>query len=243
MRGVQPIDVLFVKNVSREGPGRLQDFLQDTPCSFEVVDLDAGDEVPDLTKYKAVILLGGPDSANDSSPKILQELMQIKAGLAAGVPMLGICLGLQLLVKAAGGAVVPSPMKEVGFTDPEGQPFTIDLTDEGKQAPLLQGLPSYVDVFHLHGETVEPTPEMHTLGTGKYCRNQIVQLNDKTFGMQSHFELTPPMLRDWCEQDPDLVDRDVDELVRHLEAIQPDYWHTADTILGNFLAIAGLRLK
>lgn len=234
-------ELLIVQNISREGPGLLEQVLRDENIRFDLVDLDKGQEMPALDGYKALVVLGGPDSANDETAKMTSELARIKEGLDAGLPYLGICLGLQTLVKAAGGEVVKGEVKEAGFIDPDDNQHTVTVTSEGKTDPLLAGLPEVLDVFQLHGETVELTPDMTVLATGKFCRNQIVRVADKAYGIQSHFELTPEMLAVWAEQDPDLIPIGKDKLLADFEAIRQPYTSIGQTLLRNFLRIAELQ--
>lgn len=233
-------ELLIIQNISREGPGLLEQVLRDENVSFDVVDLDQGQELPVLDGYKALVVLGGPDSANDGSAKMTGELARIKEGLDANIPYLGICLGLQTLVKAAGGQVVPGTVKEAGFIDPDNNQHTVTVTTEGQHDPLLAGLPSELNVFQLHGETVELTPDMTVLATGKFCRNQIVKVAANAYGIQSHFELTPEMLIVWAEQDPDLVPIGKDKLLADFRAIEQSYTNIGQTLLRNFLKIAEL---
>ncbi len=233
-------ELLIVKNISREGPGLLQRVLEKANITFDLVNLDGGEAFPSPTGYKALVVLGGPDSANDTTKKMTTELGQIKVALDAGIPYLGICLGLQTLVKAAGGNIVASENKEVGFTSPDGSKYVVERTEAGKTDPLLAGLPDVLDVFQLHGEAVAMTDTMTLLGTGKYCRNQIVKVNDKAYGIQSHFELTPEMLAVWAANDPDLIPLGNERLQSDFEAIKTSYTRIGETLLRNFLSIAGL---
>src|SRR3954468_16146854 len=98
--------VLIVKNVTREGPGLLTGLLDHHEIGYDVVDLNRGDALPDPTSYAALVVLGGPDSANDQTAKMATELPAVKKAVEAGMPYLGICLGLQVLVRAMGGKVV-----------------------------------------------------------------------------------------------------------------------------------------
>lgn len=232
--------LLIIQNISREGPGLLEQVLRDENVAFDIVDLAQGREMPALADYKALVVLGGPDSANDDTTKMTTELARIKEGLGARIPYLGICLGLQTLVKAAGGQVVKGAVKEVGFRGPDNNQNVVSVTNEGKTDPLLAGLPEVLDVFQLHGETVELTPEMTVLATGKFCRNQIVRVADKAYGIQSHFELTPEMLTVWAEQDPDLLPIGKDKLLADFETIKQSYTNIGQTLLRNFLRIAEL---
>jgi len=232
-------EILIVKNITREGPGLLEIVLRERGIGYAIIDLDQGQNFPPVENYGAVVVLGGPDSANDKNDKMESELARIREIIAANKPYLGICLGLQTLVKAAGGKVVKSPTKEVGFIDPEGNNFTVTLTNDGKQDPLFEGLDNTFDVFHLHGETVELTNEMTLLGVGKFCRNQIVRVGTNAYGIQSHFELTPEMFETWMNEDPDLVQLDKDALRKNFEAIQNKYTRVGRQLFKNFLRIAG----
>jgi GMP synthase (glutamine-hydrolysing) len=233
-------EVLIVQNISRERPGLLTQVLKSENVAFDVVDLDQGQPFPPVSEYKALVVLGGPDSANDTTPKMTAELARIKEGLDAGIPYLGICLGLQTLVKAAGGEVVQSEVKEAGFMDPDNNQHTVALTEEGKSDPLLAGLPEVLDVFQLHGETVELMTGMTVLATGKFCRNQIVKVAPRAYGIQPHFEVTPEMLAVWAEQDPDLTPIGTDKLLADFGAIEQSYTTIGQTLLRNFLRIANL---
>jgi GMP synthase (glutamine-hydrolysing) len=233
-------DVLIVKNVSHEDPGLLAEVLREAGLSATIVDLQTGESFPSPLGYKAVIVLGGPDSANDKTPKMTQELAQISTILDAGIPYLGICLGMQALVKAAGGAVVQAAQKEIGFIDPKGEQYTIERTAAGQADPLLTGLTDSLAVFHLHGETVQLTSSMQLLGSGTYCENQIVKVADTAYGIQSHFELTEETLRDWATKDPDLPPIGAEPLILAYMKIQAAYSDIGRTIFKNFLQIAKL---
>ncbi len=233
-------DLLIVKNITREGPGLLEEVMRNADLTATVVDLHKGEQFPSLAEHKALIVLGGPDSANDEAPKMIEELAQVTMTLEAGMPYLGICLGMQVLVKAAGGDVIRAVQKEVGFVDPDDQQNTVRLTEIGKTDPLLVGLPEQLAVFHLHGETVRLTDSMQLLGTGEYCKGQIIKVADKAYGIQSHFELTETMLRKWATQDPDLLPIGEDSLVASLRAIQGTYTSIGKQLFTNFLKLAGL---
>jgi len=228
-------DVLIVKNITREGPGLIQEVLEERAISFEVADLDIGHSWPDLEKYRAMIVLGGPDSANDANPKIQTEILKIREWTARDRPFLGICLGLQLLVKALGGEVLKSPVEETGFKDPEGRFFEISLTQEGRQDSLFRGLTGPFRVFQLHGETVRLIDGMTLLGTGKSCRHQVIRAGRCAYGIQCHFEVTREMLGDWAVRDPALRPLGQDLLCRLYDEGYRDYTRTGRKLISNFL--------
>ena len=233
--------LLIVKNISREGPGLLELELKERGIGFEVVDLSLGERFPDVGSFGAVVILGGPDSANDRTDKILEELKKVKEIVEKGIPYLGICLGMQILVKACGGKVIRCPVKEVGLKAPDGNFFTVELTQEGLNDPLFKGLGRTFKVFQLHGETVELSGGMELLAAGKLCRNQVVRVGRNAYGVQCHFELTPKMLKVWAEEDPDLSKLDRDKLLSNFKAVQPEYERVGRGIFGNFLTVAGFQ--
>jgi GMP synthase (glutamine-hydrolysing) len=237
--------VLIVQNISREGPGLLKRLLDEVAVSYEVVDLGRGDRFPDPTHYAALVLLGGPDSANDTTAKMRAELRQVKRAFDAGVPYLGICLGLQVASKVMGGEVIQSPIKEVGLSTPDGVPYSISLTSLaltalGKKDPLFVGLKNHFRVFQLHGETVVLTKAMQLLAVGQECPNQIVKFRRNAYGIQSHFELTREMLGEWLKADPDLSPLGEQRVMGEFDAIEEVYTIAGLSLLRNFLSIAGV---
>lgn len=232
-------EILIVKNTTEEGPGLLEDLLIERGIGYHIVDLQKEEPFPAVENYKAVVVLGGPDSANDENHKMVVEQQRIREILAARIPYLGICLGLQTLVKAAGGKVIQSPVKEVGFRGPDGDFFTVELTPEGMHDRLFKGLGRSLKVFHLHGETVDLSASMTLLGAGKFCHNQIVKVGENAYGLQCHFELTKPMFETWITEDPDLLQLDSNALRADLKSIKDAYTQTGRQLFLNFLEIAG----
>ena len=247
--------VLFVKNATIEGPGLFQEILVARSIPYGIVDLEAGQPLPAVKGLKAVVVLGGPASANHTTPTILAELDFISQLLAAGVPYLGICLGMQLLVKAAGGQVNIHAIRETGVIAPDRHPFTMALTAQGREdelfanindsfPPLKAGATSVLPVFQLHGETVQlptdPAYPSRLLATGLFCTNQAVRVGEKAWGIQGHTEVTSSLLKDWMHTDPNLKDRDRIGMLRDLEHLGSEYRKAAELIFGNFLTIAGL---
>ncbi len=232
-------EILIVKNESREGPGLLGDVLTELRSRYKIIDLNLGEEAGDTRLYGAVVVLGGPDSANDQTLKMKKEIAMIRQVLDASVPCLGICLGLQTLVKAAGGQVVKCPVPEVGFRDPLGEFYKIQLTEAGSKDPLFEGIGRSFNVFQLHGETVIPDGGMELVAEGKQCVNQIVRVGRNAYGIQCHFELTGEMLEQWMDEDTDLAKLDKGQLLSDFKALGETYKDTGRKLFLNFLRIAG----
>ena len=236
-----PNQLLIIKNITLEGPGLLEPLLHAYGISADVVDLSQGETFPDPHNYQAVVVLGGPQSANDVTPAMKHQLQQITRIVQSGTPYLGVCLGMQLLVKAAGGRVLPCLQKEIGFFDADGDPYDMVLTNTGKNDPLFAGLDDTIRVFQLHGETVELSPSgTELLATGIQCRHQAVKVGANAYGLQCHFELTRSMFAEWLTIDHDLKQMDSKQFLADFEAFSEAYSATGNQLLNNFLTIARL---
>lgn len=233
-------EILIVKNITREGPGIIELILKETGIRYTIADLSSATLTPSVNNYQCIIVLGGPDSANDTTRKMKDELALITEAIKAEIPYLGICLGIQTLVKAAGGQVVKSPVKEVGFRDPNGDFFKVCLTEAGRKDPLFNGLSDSLNVFQLHGETVVLTHKIKLLATGKFCINQIVIIGRNAYGIQCHFELTPDMFEEWINEDADLILLNKEKLRIDFESVKEEYFQTGKQLIHNFLKIAGI---
>ena len=232
--------ILIIQNITREGPGLLSQIISEKNIQYDLVDLYKGNSLPeDISKYAAIIVLGGPNSANDTDEKMLPELELIKKSRKLNIPYLGICLGLQTLVKATGGSIRKNEVPELTFCHIDSKPYFITLTEEGKNDPLFKDLSDKLRVFHLHGETVDLTKEMKLLATGETCKNQVVKIGQNAYGLQCHFELTPEMLKLWVDEDPDLINQNKEKILKDWEEVKQEYINTGKTLFTNFFKIAG----
>jgi GMP synthase-like glutamine amidotransferase len=238
---IMPEPLLIVRNISHEGPGLLESVLMEHGIEPHCIDLSKGDAFPDPEDFMALVVLGGPSSANDENPVMKNQLRLIGKAVDREIPYLGICLGMQTLVKAGGGTVLKCPVKEIGFSEPGGSAFRIDLTDAGIADPLFDGLGKSFPVFQLHGETVEPLDKTtEILATGNICPVQAVRVGSRAYGLQCHFELTPEMFTSLLDIDGDLKRLDRATLLRQFEEFRDGYTATGLRLMQNFLRIAGL---
>jgi GMP synthase (glutamine-hydrolysing) len=235
-------EILIIKNVTREGPGILGDLISELGIASRIIDLSVGETPGDHSGYGAVIVLGGPDSANDQTSKMKDELGFISRVLDKGIPYLGICLGMQTLVKAAGGSVIKCQVSETGFREMNGDLYKVVLTQDGINDPLFQGLDDSFTVFQLHGETVSLTSKMILLAEGRSCRDQIVKMGRSAYGMQCHFELTEEMFESWIKDDGDLQMIDTQQLRNDFSLLKNDYYSNGRKLFTNFLRLAGYHI-
>lgn len=232
--------VLLVQNITREGPGLIANILHARNVPFDLIDLHKGDLFPDPALYNALIVFGGPQSANDTNDRMLAEIANVKKAADAHIPFLGICLGMQVLVKAQGGTVLPAETPEIGWRDYENNFFEIELTVAGNEDKLFANISSPVKIFQLHGETVLPKENMKLLATGKWCENQVVKFGENANGIQGHFELTPEMFERWVNEDDDLQEMDTEKLRADYDVVRVEYETTGRQLITNFLQIAKL---
>lgn len=235
--------VLIVKNIARESPGLLMEILEENKIEFYIYEYEKDRVFPSPEDYGAIFVFGGPDSANDETEKMIKEIKGVKKFLAKKIPYFGVCLGLQVMVKALEGNVKKNQIKEVGWRDPKDSIFKVNLTDEGKKDPIFDGIESEFDIFQLHGETVELTQQMKLLGTGEYCTNQIVKYGENAYGFQGHIELSPEIFYTWIQEDEDLARLDKFQLNKDYNKIREKYESNGKRILNNFLYVSGIKVK
>jgi GMP synthase (glutamine-hydrolysing) len=149
---------------------------------------------PDPARYDGLIFMGGAMSVNDGLPHLEREARWVAQAVEAGRPVLGVCLGAQLIAKALGASVYRNPVKEIGW-------FEIELTGEGAADPLFAGVGPRETVFQWHGETFDLPPGARWLASSTACCHQAFRIGSSAYALQFHLEVTPEMIADWCSQD------------------------------------------
>lgn len=178
------------QHVAHEGPGLLADWaaarghaLRQNPV------FEAASPLPDVAAGEGLVVLGGPMSVHDEAalPWLRAEKAGLKTALAAGRPVLGICLGAQLLVEALGGQVTAGADLEIGW-------FPVRLTAAARALPLMAPAPTEITVLHWHGETCSLPPGAVPLGRSLACENQGFSWNGQALGLQFHPEINDFLL-------------------------------------------------
>lgn len=184
--------VAIFRHFPTEGPGYFATYLERHSIAWQLVRLDAGDAVPEsVDRFSGLAFMGGPMSVNDPLPWIAPVLDIIRSAAARDYPLLGHCLGGQLIAKALGGVVTRAPVKEIGWGD-------VTLADTPLAREWFSGLPPTFPSFHWHGETFSiPSPATCILSSA-WCENQGFVLGN-TLALQCHIEMTEDLVRTWCE--------------------------------------------
>ncbi len=177
------------QHVPFEGPGHFAPGLRRAGFQLAVTEFFAAPRLPDPESVDFLLLMGGPMSVNDEAllPWLKDEKEFIRRFSKTGKPMLGVCLGAQLIASALGARVYPNPEKEIGWF-----PITDALPPNQDSAFRF---PPSAEVFHWHGETFGLPPGAVHLARSRACENQAFQLGRATIGLQFHLETTPESAR------------------------------------------------
>ncbi|MFA6120085.1 MAG: type 1 glutamine amidotransferase [Sideroxydans sp.] len=189
--------VAIFRHAATEGPGYFALFLNQHAIPWQMIHIDQGDDVPtDVSAFSGLVFMGGPMSVNDDLPWISPVLNLIRDAHAQDIPLLGHCLGGQLISKALGGVVSKNPVKEIGWGK-------VEVADNDIARQWFGDIKSF-ESFHWHGETFSlPQGAVHLLSSA-HCANQACAIG-KHLALQCHVEMMEPMIRDWCEVGADEV--------------------------------------
>jgi GMP synthase (glutamine-hydrolysing) len=186
--------VIILKHVPFEGPGLIQEMLEGRGVPFKTIEVF--EEGIPLTPagFSGLISMGGPMSVGDGLDEIEREKRLLRGTVNKGIPVLGVCLGAQILASAFGAKVYAKGDPEIGWGE-------VSLTAAGNRDPLFTGVQSPVPVLHWHGETFDIPPEgVHLAFSGEYER-QAFRMGPHAYGFQFHLEVDEGMVREWVRRD------------------------------------------
>ena len=231
--------VVILRHVAHESAGTLENALAKADVEFRY--LDCFDEFPcsfDCKNIWGLVVLGGTMNVDEVQkyPFLGDEIQWIRQTVEAGIPLLGICLGSQLLAKAFGARVYPGPIKEIGW-------YPLELTVAAAEDRLFAGCGPNLTVFQWHGDTFDlPQGSVH-LAQSPFCRNQAFRIGPWAYGLQFHIEMTAGMIEDWLSESVNcgelaLLDYIDPQLIRHTTPRElPGLQTLAETVLGRFAGL------
>jgi GMP synthase-like glutamine amidotransferase len=180
------------------GPGHFEDWLREHRIDYRLVRIDLGEPVPPAASdYAGICSLGGPMSVNDPLPWIGEELQLLRGAVGAGVPVIGHCLGGQLLACALGAKVERNPVKEIGWS-------RVVITEPRLAREWLGATPAEIEMFQWHGDTFALPARATNFLASRWCGNQAFVLEHTGvahIGVQFHCEATPAIVRLWSGDD------------------------------------------
>jgi GMP synthase (glutamine-hydrolysing) len=185
--------LLVFQHVPYEILGTLDPLLRN--AGFRIRYINFGrtpDAVPKIEKYDGLVVLGGPMNCdqNDAHPHLQIEMEAIRDAIGQGIPVLGICLGAQLIARALGAHVKKNPVKEIGW-------YTVNPTADGRKDPLISNLQQSENIFQWHGDTFDiPNGAVH-LASSPDCPNQAFRYGESVYGFQFHLEVDAPLVQRW----------------------------------------------
>lgn len=206
-------------------PGLIADELQEMHADWQLIRLDNGERLPMVQSGDKVIVLGGKMSANDDRlfPFLVELKLWIRDAVGKNIPYLGICLGAQLLAAALGAKVVGNRWGERGNC-------YVSLTEEGKDDPLLDGLPEQPTAFQWHDDSFDLPEGAALLASSAVCPHQAFRVGT-AWGVQFHPEVTPEIISEWASEKPEAVAG----LITEWREWENNYRAAAHVIMKNFL--------
>ena len=216
-------DFLVLQHIDCEDLGTIEQAMIHRGISYRYVRLFDGDPLPeDIKNYSGLIILGGPMNVyeEDVYPYLKGEDILIKEAIKRRIPVLGICLGGQLIAKATGAKVNKGAKKEIGWYD-------LLLTPGGKADKVFKNFPERLTVFQWHGDTFDiPSDATHLAGSVLFP-NQAFRIGDNIYGLQFHLEVTQKMISRWINEykdelssldyiDPEKIIKDTDKYIKTL---------------------------
>jgi len=179
------------RHIGCEGPGYLAEVLARHAAPYRTIRIDQGEPVPaSIDDTSGLVFMGGPMSVNDPLPWIEQELALIRRAQDSGLPVLGHCLGGQLISRALGGTISSNPVKEIGW-------HPVRNAGTPAAADWLRDIPGEPTLFHWHGETFSIPEGASLILENDTCAHQAFTRGN-TLALQCHVEMTAPMVSEWA---------------------------------------------
>ncbi|HEY0602415.1 MAG TPA: type 1 glutamine amidotransferase [Herpetosiphonaceae bacterium] len=180
------MNIHYIQHVPFEGIGSIGRWCQQHGHVLSNTRVYRDEPLPDLAAVDCLVSLGGPMNVyeHDRYPWLALEKRLVEQAIQAGKPVLGICLGAQLVADVLGARVFGNPYKEIGW-------FPVELTAAGRSNPIFSGWPEQLPVFHWHGDTFSLPAGALRIARSEGCPNQGFLYGDHVVALQFHLEATP----------------------------------------------------
>jgi GMP synthase-like glutamine amidotransferase len=219
----------YFQHVPFEGIGNIEPWLIARGFEITSTQFYKSHQLPDSEQVDLLIIMGGPMSVNDEDkfPWLVLEKQFIRNCIKAGMPVLGICLGSQLIANALGAKVYRNREREIGW-------FAVQGTEPPDVATFR--FPATFEVFHWHGDTFDLPPGAVRIATNLATENQAYQIGKSVIGIQFHPEVTPESLQE-------MISHGRHELVkaRHVQSeeeimrVKPQQYQVISSLMGEVL--------
>ena len=199
--------LLILQHLEREGPGLFEQIAKERDLKIKIVRLDKKDNLPQTKKGDLILIMGGPmgvkDIGSERYPWLKSERDFIKRELKNKRPIIGVCLGAQLLASAAGGDIKilkygspPKALPEIGWSQ-------IIFNKSNKKFKKLFAKPLHV--LHWHGDRILLPKKAVLIASSTRCKEQFFRIGDFAYGLQFHIETTGAMINKWIKEDKEFV--------------------------------------
>jgi GMP synthase (glutamine-hydrolysing) len=236
--------LLVLQHVAHELLGTLNPLLKRAGFRIRYVNFARHpDAQPSLDGYDGMVVLGGPMSVNDAGrlPHLTVEMRLIEEAMKRNLPVLGICLGAQLIAKTLGAEVYPNREKEIGWYD-------VSPTGAAESDLLLSAFESREKIFQWHGDTFDIPNTSHHLAFSELCANQAFRYEANIYGLQFHLEVDEPMIHRWlrvpenrkeiaalgCVSSPERIYSETCEHISRLHQL-------SERVFGEFINLFGIE--
>ncbi len=228
--------IACIQHVPFEEEGTIQSWAHLRNVSLELIRIFKDEPLPDPETLSGIVLLGGSMGVYDeaSIPFLKAEKAWLKEALKTDTPILGICLGSQLLAEQLGGHVSSHPQQEIGWLD-------ITLTEACLAHPLFDQMEETMNVFQWHGDRFSIPPQTIPIASSKACESQGFIYKDNVVGLQFHLEMTERTIEHLIEKCA--ADLAPGPFVQPVDVIRKNTWRTASTHDTLFTLLDRLFLK
>ena len=186
--------LIVLRHVPYEGPGLIEDMLEGRGLPYRIIDVP-GEGVPlGAAGFTGIVSMGGPMSVNDGTREIEKEKELLLEAIGRDIPILGVCLGAQIIASAMGARVYAGDQPEVGWGE-------VTLTQSGIADPLMAGADHVLPVLHWHGDAFDLPEGAVNLASSAKFENQAFRAGTNTYGIQFHLEVDEEMVREWVAMD------------------------------------------